>query len=153
VTPQTRLRATSRGRKTPLVEMSSVMTEITEEAHVLDDEVLVRGQKIAEHVAEDAFHRRGVEDRALDGPRHHDEGEERQDGVGGDAEGVGVHLALRKVAREGDELRPPSGVRRQARWWLGDGVGGRGWLDGQHGPDSMLRHVTRRCLAGPIWLP
>jgi hypothetical protein len=114
---------------------------VGKEAHVLDDEVLVRGQEVAEHVAEDAFHRRRVEDGALDGPGHHDEWKERQDGVCGDAEGVGVHLALRKVAREGDELRPPSGVSRQARRGLGDGVRGRGWLDGQHGPDSMLGHM------------
>ncbi len=33
-------------------------------------------------------------------------GKERQDDVGGDAEGVGVDLGARHVAREGGDLRP-----------------------------------------------
>src|SRR5271170_56608 len=52
---------------------------VSEQAHVLDDEVLVRRQEVAEHVAEDGFHRGRVKDVPLDGPGHHDEGEERED--------------------------------------------------------------------------
>ncbi len=114
---------------------------VSEQAHVLDDEVLVRGQEVTEHVAEDGLHRRRMEDVALDGPGHHDEREERQDGVGGDAEGVGVHFCLREIASEGDQLCPPSRVGGNARRGLGDGVGRRGWLDGQHRPDLMLGHL------------
>ena len=46
-----------------------------------------------------------MEHLAGDGEHHHDEGEEREDGVGGDAECVGVDLGLSQIAQKTHSLR------------------------------------------------
>jgi plasmid stability protein len=66
-------------------------------AHVLDDEVAVAGQVVAEEVDDDLIHGLRVKDAAADRQHEDDEREERQDGVGGNREGVGVDLGLGQV--------------------------------------------------------
>jgi hypothetical protein len=68
--------------------------------HVLGDELLARGEKVTDHVRDRVFHGVGVEDRARNGEHHHDEWEQGQDAVRGNAEGVGMHFGLRHVAGE-----------------------------------------------------
>ena len=72
--------------------------------HVAHDEVLPYGQKILHHVADDLLHGARMEDVAAEREKKHDEGEEREDRVGGDAEGVGVDFGARHVAGERDDL-------------------------------------------------
>jgi hypothetical protein len=63
-----------------------------------------------------------VEGISREGEEQDHEGEQGEDGVGGDGEGVGVDLGLREVADEGDELLAEGGVGRQL--WRGLGGGG-----------------------------
>ena len=106
MTPQTRFNATSRGRKTPVDEMSNITTDASctppagmgHDLHVLGYEFLAGGQKVTDHVRDRVFHGVGVENHARDGEHHHDEREQGQDGIGGDAEGVGMHFSLGHVA-------------------------------------------------------
>ncbi len=81
-----------------------VFVRVGEELHVAHDEVLPDWEEIFHHVADDILHGAGVEDVAADSEEKNDEGKEREDGVRGDREGVGVHLGARHVAREGANL-------------------------------------------------
>jgi len=71
-----------------------------EEQHVADDEVLAGGQQVAEHIADQVLHTRGVKNISRQGEQQDHEWEEGEDGVGGDGEGVGVDLSLHEVADE-----------------------------------------------------
>ena len=53
----------------------------------------------------------------------YDEWKQRQDGIGGDAKGVGVHFGLRHVAGQGSPSRPP-GWRWRAKLAGGCGAAG-----------------------------
>src|SRR5271154_3211493 len=102
-----------------------------ENLHVAYDEVLSHRQKIFHHVAGDLFHGARMEDVATDREQQHDEGKEREDGIGCDAEGVGMDLGARHVARERDDLRAETGL-------LDDGFN---FLDGLWRQFRLVWHV------------
>ncbi len=121
---------------------------VREELHVAHDEVLPDREEILHHVADDIFHGAGVEDVVADSEEKNDEGKEREDGVGGDGEGVGVDLGAGHVADEGADFgeealigedRPnlPDGLRRQL------GVPGLGLIgdEKRHKEDKALRLI------------
>ncbi len=100
---------------------------VDESGHVADDEVLIVGQDGAEHVADDGDHGRGVEELLREGEEQDDKGEEREDDVGGDGEGVGVDMGGGHELGEGEELRPQTVLRDYGRdgddrFDLGDGL-------------------------------
>ena len=76
------------------------------QAHVAHDEVLIVGQEVRHHLADDIGHAGGVKDALREREQKNDEREEREDGLRGDGEGVGVDLGLGEVVAEGFELLP-----------------------------------------------
>ena len=67
-------------------------------AKILDNEVLVAGKIVAQELKDDVIHGLRMKDATSKRKQENDEGEERQDGVGGYGEGVGVNLGLHEIA-------------------------------------------------------
>ena len=61
-------------------------------------------QEVGHHLADDVGHPRGVEDALRKREQKNDERKERQDGLRGDGECVGVNLGLEQIAAECFEL-------------------------------------------------
>ena len=74
--------------------------------HVLSYKFLAGGQKVADHVCDRALHGVGMEDEARNGEHQHDERKQGQDGIGSDAEGVGMYFGLRHVPGKTPDLSP-----------------------------------------------
>ena len=72
------------------------------------DKLLVRREEVTHHVAHYHDHRLGVEDRAGKCVKQNDEGDKGDDGVGRDAEGKGVDLAVKQVGYEGLSVLAPA---------------------------------------------
>ena len=64
---------------------------------IADDEFLTGGQIVAQQLQHHFVHHARMKNAADQGHHQHDEGEERQDRIGGDREGEGVHLGPHQV--------------------------------------------------------
>ncbi len=96
---------------------------VGEQLHVAHDEVLPDGEKILHHVADDLLHGARVEDVAADREQQDDEGKEREDGIGRDAEGVGVDLGACHVACKCNDFSAKA-VLVTTGWTSSIGLGG-----------------------------
>ena len=117
--------------------------------HVLGDKFLTGGQEVADHIRNCALHRVGMEDQARNREHHHDEWEQRQDGIGGDAEGIGMHFRLRHVAGKAPDLIPQARVagKFRGRLWF-SGNTNKGFIDNRpcHNPgDGYAERHSHPC--------
>ena len=74
------------------------------ELKIADDEVLVAGKVVAQKLEDDVVHGVVVQHAMNDGQQKNDEGEERENGIGGDGKGVSMHLGLHQVAQGGGAM-------------------------------------------------
>src|SRR5579875_1590360 len=82
-----------------------------EQSHIPHHKLLVRGQKVAHHIADDLSHRLRMKELPRNHEQHHNKGKERKNSIRSYAERIGVHFGTGKVFRKGFDMRPPL-----ARW-------------------------------------